>query len=429
VSQSSNPDPELIYSDCLPDSIVPFRARYNGTIVTPEGVPDGASVDCLDCGATLYQRGGPDTAQHFYHPPKADAEWCTARARGESDTHARCVSLAVDALANAYSGEYEVCAAEVTLDVSETRTTPDQRRADALLEFADRNPYFGRGIIIEVQYKHHAKDRSGTTHDYLSQDYSVAWLDADEFADTALAYDVVDETFRLPEEPGYAVRDHDPREFDPSVSADFSWEQPDRGCVNVQMEGEHAWRRFPAYVHPKGREYEFCRYCGLRRQYDDSLTRFVYDTQGVLAPEIPAGELRDAYIDPVTTVEEQSYRDWVESSHRDLALAEDMLRQTSGAPCRGPTGFHEWGNRELLESSASGSPTALLLECEHCPAHLLDGKEVGSILFGKEPRREWGLPYLRKNPRQCGFRAHYRDDYDSCPECNAANPPEITLNL
>jgi hypothetical protein len=118
----------------------------------------------------------------------------------------------------------------------------------------------GRGVILEVQYKHHMKDPQGTTHDYLSAGYSVAWLDANEFAPDHLDYAVVDEKFRGDNATGYTVRDNEPRKFDSSGRSTFDWEENNRGCWYYRDYDTHAWFRVSSYVHPQGREYEACRY-------------------------------------------------------------------------------------------------------------------------------------------------------------------------
>lgn len=402
---------------------MPFRARYQGEIVVPAMIPDGETVECLDCGGTLYQRGGPERAQHFYHPPQAHDDPCIARdsERGESETHARCVALAVDALTETFDGQYARCQPEVSLDVSHSPTPPDRRRADALLEFADENPVLGWGVILEVQYKHHMKDRQGTTHDYLSAGYSVAWLDADEFAPDHLDYAVVDEKFREGDAPGYTVDDHDAREFDVSGRQAFDWEPATRGCWYYRDYDTHAWFRVPAYAHPQGREYEACAYCDARRQYDDELTRYVYDYDGLLAPEFNTEDLRDGYIK--MPGDGFRFEEWVagEGRYSDLTLWEDALRHGTFAPCRGGSVFHDWTNAESIEDD-----TGTLWECANCPSCLLAKIwRDPFILFGKPLEDHWHLAGLEGNPRRCGHRCHTeyaRYDRDVCPDCRAPVP-------
>lgn len=402
---------------------MPFRARYQGNVVVPAMVPDGETVECLDCGGTLYQRGGPERAQHFYHPPQAHDDPCIARdsERGESETHARCVALAVDALTDAFDGQYERCQPEVSLDVSRTPTPPDRRRADALLEFADENPVLGRGVILEVQYKHHTKDRQGTTHDYLWAGYSVAWLDADEFAPDHLDYAVVDEKFRDADGAGFTARDHDPHEFDASGRDTFDWEVTSRGCWQYREVESHAWFRVPAYAHPQGREYEACRFCDARRRYDDELTRYVYDYDGLLAPEFDTEDLREGFIQMPKGG--SPFGEWVtgEGRYSDLTLWEDALLHGSFAPCRGGSNFHVWSNPESIEGD-----DGTLWQCENCPACLLV-KEWRDpfILFGKPPEDHWHLESLEGNPRRCNDQCHTEYamfERDFCPTCRAPVP-------
>ncbi|WP_235168441.1 hypothetical protein [Halobacterium salinarum] len=62
----------------------------------------------------------------------------------------------------------------------------DGRIADVLLTFdTPREPY-RKGIAIEAQYWNQGKDIEAVTDYYLQHDYSVAWLDEDDFSE----YDV-----------------------------------------------------------------------------------------------------------------------------------------------------------------------------------------------------------------------------------------------
>ena len=60
-------------------------------------------------------------------------------------------SLAVSALRQRFD-QYVRCGPEVTVDVPNTPTLTDSRRADGLVEFAsdDANAYLGCGLIVEV---------------------------------------------------------------------------------------------------------------------------------------------------------------------------------------------------------------------------------------------------------------------------------------
>jgi hypothetical protein len=91
-------------------------------------------------------------------------------------------SLAVSALRQRFD-QYARCGPEVTVDVSNTPTLTEARRADALVEFPseDSNDYLGRGLIVEVQYANENKDFDAVTYDYLSAGYSVYWASPDDF--------------------------------------------------------------------------------------------------------------------------------------------------------------------------------------------------------------------------------------------------------
>lgn len=83
----------------------------------------------------------------------------------------------------------------IPIEVSFTPTETKWRIADVLLEFKSRNPFFGRGLVIEVQHKNREKDIRRTTYDYIAADYSVAWLEPNHFEEVQLDYSVTDDVF------------------------------------------------------------------------------------------------------------------------------------------------------------------------------------------------------------------------------------------
>jgi len=388
---------------------VPFRALDDGKIVAPAQVDDQQAVECPECRGVLYPRGGEHRARHFFHAGD-DAESCSAANGGESDTHARCTALAVAALAEQFPDTTHV-RTEVTIDVAGTATTPETRRADALVEFQDENSYFGNGLIIEVQHKHHSKDIEGTTHDYLSAGYSVAWLTPVDFEEEQLDYDIVDDTFRADDDRAFSTREHDLWEFDTRVEANLEWEKQTRGCHFVEEYGSHNWSQILGYAHPDGYEYEYCWWCGTRRRYDHELTRFVYDYEGVLAPEVDIGVLRDAVIPHPDVADD--FNDWKtgESFGRERSFEGALANRTDVAPCRGPYGIHEWERKKVIERRYDDRVDVALWECRHCPVHLLtnhtgQGETEAAILSGKAPDPDWGLDHLNGNPRNCNNRPH-----------------------
>lgn len=405
---------------------MPFRALVDGKIVAPVQVEDQQAVECPECRGVLYPRGGEHRARHFVHAGD-ETESCSSVIGGESDTHARCTALAVAVLTEQFPDASHV-GAEVTIDITETETTPETRRADALVGFHDENPYFGNGVIIEVQHKHHSKDIEGTTHDYLSAGYSVAWLTPDDFGEEQLPYHIVDEAFRADDGCAYSVRQYDPCEFDTRVEANLEWEKPMSGCHFADEYGSHTWNQISGYAHPDGYEYEFCWWCGSRRRYDKELTRFVYDYEGVLAPGVGIEVLRDAVIPSPDVAEDFDEWKTIDPLGCDQSFEKSLAKRTDVAPCRGPHGIHEWDRKEVIEKRYDDRVDVALWECRCCPVHLLTnhtgmGETKSAILFGKAPNPDWGLDYLNGNPRNCGHSSHREwADWDYCPDCQQLNP-------
>lgn len=405
---------------------MPFRALADGKIVTPTQVEDRQAVECPVCRGVLYPRDGEHRARHFFHAGDDAAESCSSASGGESETRARCTALAVAAL-DAQFPDALHAGAEVSIDVAGTATIPDSRRADALVEFEAENAYFGKGLIIEVQYKHHSKDIEGTTHDFLSAGYSVTWLTPNDFEAERLPYDVVNEAFRVGDRRAYSVREHNPYEFETSVQTALNWEKRKNSCQMVDEFGSHTWTRIPAYAHPDGYEYDLCWWCESRRQYDQERGRFVYDYQGILAPDVRTDALRQAVI-PHPEVAEDFDR-WSASEHHggSAAFEKSLASRDDVAPCRGPRVIHEWDRVEVIERHINDRVEVVLWECQHCPVHLLTnfschGEIEPHILFGAAPDPEWGLSHLNGNPRSCRNRSHVETGWDYCPDCFQTKP-------
>ncbi len=168
------------------------------TPVLPEEVNNGVDVKCPECGEVMRGRGPSrdGRARHFFHLVDTD---CPG---GESEIHRKQKSLAASAL-RVEINDFQRCELEVDVDVSDTRTGVKTRRADVLLEFKEDHSVFGRGIIVEVQYKNHNKNIPATTFDYLSKDYSVIWAGQDSFTDRQFLlsevigeFDDSDQTYR-----------------------------------------------------------------------------------------------------------------------------------------------------------------------------------------------------------------------------------------
>lgn len=388
---------------------MPFRGLQDGKIVVPATVPNQEPVACPDCGDTMYARGGEQRARHFYHTETSAGKTCPATSSGESATHARCVALAVAALQETFRSQAGWLGAEVDIDVSESGSGNSTRRADALVEFADENPFFGNGLIIEVQHEHHEKDIRTTTHDYLSAGYSVAWLSSEDFGEEQLDYSRVDEAFSAEDGLGYSARRYSPRQF--------------IDCESYQHAGEHNWGTVPGYVLTCEDDYEICtsRPCTLRRQYDDTESRYEYNPESITTPDLPLRVLRN-------TVVEQHSRNLLESlrqRYREAVLEKALADRPEIDACPGPKGFHEW---ERPESLWDGAAKVELRACQHCSVHLLSdlrgyADERTDQFFINEPDPEWDLLSLEGDPRQCQNRSHEEDRwYESCPDCGVSDP-------
>lgn len=182
---------------------MPFRGLINDKLVVPSMVPDHQPVTCPECDGQMYPRESEERARHFYHVAEDATQTCP-RATGESDTHARCTALAAAALNREFGEQAVRYGVEHVVLVPNTPTDPTYRRADSFLEFESKHAKYGRGLIIEVQHKNHTKDLQGTTYDYLSAGYSVAWLTPADFEKERLDFTVVQQAFQA--ENGGGVR-------------------------------------------------------------------------------------------------------------------------------------------------------------------------------------------------------------------------------
>jgi hypothetical protein len=173
------------------------RSNYFEFVV-PEEVSDGETVLCLECDGRMRPRsGGGERARHFLHVEALGSESTgesatscdgAGEALGESARHRKWKSLAVSGLRKRFGdadiGQHGL---EHTIDVSDGPSLYEERRADALLEFAGNpfptsNTFFGQGVILEVQVHNEQKDVAAVTADYLMAGYSVYWAHEEDFA-------------------------------------------------------------------------------------------------------------------------------------------------------------------------------------------------------------------------------------------------------
>ncbi|QCS44742.1 hypothetical protein [Natrinema versiforme] len=333
---------------------------------------------------------------------------CPSTSPGESSTHARCVALAVATLQEKFDSQARRCAAEVDLDVSESGSGNKTRRADALVEFTDENPFFGNGLVVEVQHHHHDKDTRTTTHDYLSIGYSVVWLSSADFGEEQLDYAVINDAFAEKDASGYSVRNCSPRHF--------------LNCESYNYTGEHSWGTVPGYVLTCEEDYEICtsRPCTLRRRYDEEAGEYVYDSEEITTPDLPLKVLKNTLVKEVSMggIEEPLKQRYV-----DAVLEKALADRPEVDQCPGPKGFHEWG---ASESVYDGYTKVELHACQHCPVHLLtDFRGYGrtDLFFSEHPDPDWDLLSLKADPRQCQHRSHEAGQwFEFCPDCGVTNP-------
>jgi len=335
---------------------MPFLAYLDETPVTPVDVANGTTVTCPDCGETMYPRGGDGRVpiRHFTHHGQ-QAEDCTGSpSPGESDYHAFLKGVAASRLAAQFP--------DAPVDVEASIPLPegchtDERRADVAVQFPENNPYWGEGLIIEVQYRNHSKNLLATSQDYLRTGYSVFWARPLDFDTQDLAWDTIQTAFENNTNENrsiaYAVYDFDPEDISLRPAPHLVWDDPRPNC-------EHDWvTESDAHT-----EHQSCPGCGINRVYNRRNGKFLYDTRGILGPVAP---------DP---------------AHRL-------------GPCpESANGEHDWNSR------MHGLGTWF---CCNCNRILIDFEEERTILAADYPGDP---PSLEANPYTCTHDWSYHHDPD-----------------
>lgn len=159
---------------------MPFLAKRGPDLVRPRDADRGDELRCVECEQPLslirgHRRNGHRVARHFRH--RTAAPGCA-----ETPLHARGKAIAADVLPRRVPG-----IAQARLEAPIGR-----RRADVRLDFTrPRHPY-GRGLAIEIQVRHEAKDTARVERDYAAHGYSTLWLTPDDLTRTGLAANVLD---------------------------------------------------------------------------------------------------------------------------------------------------------------------------------------------------------------------------------------------
>lgn len=149
---------------------MPFIAENEDDLVTPVTVTTEDELICPACETEMtvrgsHERDGTFVARHFVHIDE-DAE-CP----GESNTHLQMKSIAAAKLAREYPD------AEIDIE-----TSLGDRQPDVLVEFPEERHPLGKGIAVEVQHRNKSKKKGEVTSDYLSNGYSVLWLNKRHFS-------------------------------------------------------------------------------------------------------------------------------------------------------------------------------------------------------------------------------------------------------
>lgn len=164
---------------------MPYVGEVDGAKVIPPEVDSDATVICPSCDDEMsvvqsHRRDGVFISRHFRHRTQHIQRGNTAGQStisdhvgvcpGESDEHAKMKSISYAKLLDEFPG------ADVQLEKG-----VDERIADVLLEFESPREPYGDGIAVEVQYRNVGKDIKKVTEHYLERDYSVVWLEEEDF--------------------------------------------------------------------------------------------------------------------------------------------------------------------------------------------------------------------------------------------------------
>jgi hypothetical protein len=313
----------------------------------------------------MYPRGGDGRVpiRHFTHHGQ-QTEGCTGSpSPAESDYHRYLKGVAASRLAAQFP--------EAIVDVEASVSIPEggnasERRADVAVQFPENNPYWGAGLVIEVQYRNHSKNLLATTQDYLRAEYSVFWARPQDFDTEDLAWSTIQSAFENNESENksmaYAVYDFEPEDIPLRPAPHLIWEDPRPNC-------EHDWiKELDTHT-----EHQSCPGCGINRIYNRGNGKFLYDTRGILGPVAP---------DP---------------AHRL-------------GPCpESASGEHDW-NDEI-----HGNGTWL---CRDCHRVLIEFEEETAILAADYPGDP---PSLEANPYTCAHDWSHHSDRGqqeiSCMKC------------
>jgi len=145
-----------------------------------------ANFGCPDCGATVAyvrehhrENTHGTVSAHFRYggcgcagvkKPDSTMSTSTSGGSGESQLHKERKWTALQAALN----RYEHSSYELEKKIGD-------KRADAVLEFAEPHSEYGRGLVIEYQHKNEGKDIVGTERHFARHEYTTLWIWEDQF--------------------------------------------------------------------------------------------------------------------------------------------------------------------------------------------------------------------------------------------------------
>lgn len=180
---------------------MPWMCLHNGKKKAPRQVPEDVEVECPECREEMsvvkaHMRGDSLVSRHFRHKSGGGAVGETGGGSAacesvhESDEHMVWKSMAADRLESLFAGNLFDCQMELMIEAPTSEK--DYRQADAAVIFEERDTQLGQGVVVEVQYRNNSKDIEAVTEDYLEQDLSVVWADADDFGERRMQLAEVD---------------------------------------------------------------------------------------------------------------------------------------------------------------------------------------------------------------------------------------------
>lgn len=161
---------------------IAYRDLDERDLVLPQGIEEREDVICPSCEREMHvvsahPRGSAQIPKHFRHYVERD---CT----GESNEHKHAKYTAVQLL---HERLPELLNPSISYEIKwEERLHQDDEvdagtQIDVLARFTPPAPRWGRGLAIEVQHKHKAKEIHEYTREVLEEEISILWVSSERF--------------------------------------------------------------------------------------------------------------------------------------------------------------------------------------------------------------------------------------------------------